>query len=525
MIKINCLAGIALFLISLSATADQDPTIVTTRSGQVQGLADGPITSFLGVPYAAAPVGEMRWQPPAAVKSWQSIRSAKNFSNSCYQPDPPPIFGPYTEEFVVGPKPSEDCLYLNVWAPSKGAKTRPVLVFLHGGGFLGGSGAIEIYNGKHLASKGIVVVSINYRVGPFGFFVHPDLRRTEDGGTPGNYGILDQIAALKWVRDNIDAFGGDPDNVTLAGQSAGAISVSALMVSPAAKGLFHKAILESPVAIGRPTPSSSDAQERGRAFLQYLGSPSVAALRQRPAKDIQDAVWLPIDAQSNKPRIGFEPYVDGNLIPEDPMAYQGKRFLNMPMILGFTADEQFGPPVRTSAEFVANVRKRFGNDADALLKLYPHDTDSSASVSSKILDRDCYMTALSIWADRHTSAEAPPIYSYVFSHSPPVQSPPSFGAFHTAEVPYVFGVLSRDRRPYDSSDLQLSELIQSYWLNFMKSGNPNSAALPKWESVKNSPEDSFALDLNPQMQPFASSPERAAILRSYAEKGGTLIHL
>lgn len=522
--KLRCtsFAMMVTCMFSITAGAKALPAVVVTEQGSLSGNSDGSISSFLGVPFAAPPVGARRWQSPAPPAHWTGVRGATAFANSCYQPDPPPLFGPYTEEFMAGPAPSEDCLYLNVWAPADTSRKHPVMVWLHGGGFLGGSGAVEIYNGANLAKKGVVVVTVNYRVGPFGYLAHPELSRENPHGVSGNYGLMDQIAALEWVARNIDRFGGDPANVTLAGQSAGAISVADLLVSPSAKSLFHKAILQSAVTMGKPTPTQSEAQTMGRTFVDYLGATSAQQLRDMPADKIQAAVWLPIKASEGMPRVVFQPNVDGYLVAQDPMLPRSAPFLDLPVITGFTADERLGPPTTTASQFVANVRQRFGGQADMVLSLYPHSSDAQASASAKTLASDGYQAALAQWADGQQSG-GNRVYTYIFEHSPPVATPPSFGAFHTAEVPYVFGVLDTHRRPYDGQDRKLSEQIQHFWIDFMKTGNPTPGAGSAWAPYTEGHKAALALNGEAAMQPLVSTPERAAFLKAFGQQGGVLI--
>jgi len=256
--------------------------VVATKSGSVQGVHRDPVDVFLGVPYAEPPVGALRWRAPVAVKAWSGVRNATEFGASCYQGWPARQFGPYTAEFVDTPRHAEDCLFLNIWAPARSSAKAPVMVWIHGGGFGGGSGALSIYDGSHFAAQGIVVVTINYRVGPFGFLAHPELTREAHGTGVGNYGLQDMIEALRWVRGNIEAFGGDPARVTIMGQSAGAMAVNDLIVSPLAKGLFARAIAQSGSGMGIPSIPLAEAERNGEKFAKAAGVATLAELRTLP---------------------------------------------------------------------------------------------------------------------------------------------------------------------------------------------------------------------------------------------------
>lgn len=272
---------------TIAAPAQAASPRVTTHSGVVAGAQENTVAVFRGIPYAAPPVGPLRWRPPMPAPGWAGVRSAARFGHSCWQAVSPQGFGPWTHEYVVAGDISEDCLFLNVWAPLKKGKLRPVLVWIHGGGFNSGSGAIPIYHGAALAARGAVVVTINYRVGVFGFLAHPDLTREAGGAPPANFGLMDMVAALRWVKANIAAFGGDPAAVTIAGQSAGAMAVQDLVSAPMAKGLFQRAIGES--GLPRALTSLGDAEAQGTAFAREKGATSIAALRALPAEALQSS--------------------------------------------------------------------------------------------------------------------------------------------------------------------------------------------------------------------------------------------
>ncbi|HEY2399189.1 MAG TPA: carboxylesterase family protein, partial [Steroidobacteraceae bacterium] len=340
------------------------PVTVSTTSGNLRGGRDGNVDAYLGIPYAKPPVGALRWRAPVKMDKWTGTRDASGFAASCYQPWPPLHFGPYTPEFTDAPPPSEDCLYLNVWTPRAPGTRLPVLVWIHGGAFLTGSGAIEIYNGRHLASQGVVVVTINYRVGPFGFLALPELTAESSHGGSGNYGLLDMIAALQWVRENISAFGGSPEEVTIAGQSAGAAAVNDLLASPAARGLFKRAVAESGSGMGFPALALKDAQADALAFAKYLGATTLAELRALPPERLQEAVWIPIAGSGNeytRPRVLFRPVLDHAVLAADPEDPAAPVQSNVPLITGYNADEGYDPGRTTSvADFERLVRERYG---------------------------------------------------------------------------------------------------------------------------------------------------------------------
>lgn len=506
-----------------SADVVSAPVAIKTSSGRVQGQRQGETESFLGIPYAKPPVGSARWRPPQPLPAWRGTRQAQKFGPSCYQEWPAKGFGPYTTEFVSTPEHAEDCLYLNVWRPASGAADLPILFWIHGGGFGGGSGAIEIYNGAHLASRGVIVVTINYRVGPFGFMALGEL--TKESGSSGNYGLLDMIAALKWVHTNARVFGGDPRRITIAGQSAGAIAVNDLVVAPQARGLFTAAIAMSGSGMGIDAIPLHQAEENGAKFAARLGVGSVAQLRGLSAAKIQSAIPTFFGpGKGNEERIPFRPVLDGKLLTADPMDGATPPASVVPLMTGFTTEEFVPPTPVTQQDFEANTRRRFGAHADDLLRLYPHKTEAEATVSSRELSRDTYMASLWIWTDSHIKLSGAPIYTYLYNHPAPVPSSggTSWGAFHTSEVPYVFGILNRERRAYTDADTQVSEQMQVRWLNFMRMHDPNQQGMPEWKPAEPHVQAVMALgDASAMVMPV-SAPERMAALLRYVADGGRL---
>ena len=501
------------------------PRVVRVESGQLTGVARGTSQAFLGVPYAAAPVGANRWRAPQPLASWAGIRPAATFGASCMQPFPAQSFGPYTREFVDTPPVSEDCLYLNVWRPAAAARRLPVLVWIHGGAFLGGSGAVPIYDGAALAGRGAVIVTINYRVGPFGFLAHPELSAESAQHTSGNYGLLDQIAALRWVQRNIGAFGGDARNVTIAGQSAGAASVNDLLIAPAARGLFQRAVSQSGSGMGVGAPTLAEAERRGLTLAAYLDAADIAGLRALPADRIQAAVVMPLAAPAasgGPPPLRFQPVCEGQILPFDPDDPAARVASQVPLISGYTADENLDNSAVGANEFIRMLRTRYGASAERLLSLYPHGSDTEAADSARLLARDRYMASLVLWSQNRTAQGVTPIYLYRFDHAVPVTQAPSFGAFHTAEVPYLFGVLDAALRPYDEADHRVSALVQDYWLQFMRTGDPNGPGLPHWDRFKLNDTTVLSLGTESGMRPAVSTRERFGALRDYVMTGGTL---
>ncbi len=475
--------GLALTLAAAAAFAEP----VKTTAGLVEGKAavDG-VRAFLGIPYAAPPVGERRWREPQPVASWQGVRPATAFGSRCLQ-------GRIFDDMIFEDTPSEDCLYLNVWTPARAAGDRlPVMVWIYGGGFQAGSTSEPRQNGARLAGKGVVVVSMNYRLGVFGFLAHPELTKESGHGASGNYGFMDQLAALRWVRDNIAAFGGDPGKVTLFGESAGSFSVSALVASPLARGLVHRAIGESGAYAGRhalPTPGLGASEKQGAAFAASLGADSLAALRAKTGEEVLQAAL--------KAQPWFAPTLDGYVLPKDPDAiYAAGEQNRVPLLGGWNHDEVRGGVVLgkqrpTAASFAAQLRQRFGPAAEALLKVYPAATDAEAVESAAALAGDTFLGyATWKWLELQRKAGLP-VYRYSFDRKIPVApdakvdgvpaTAADIGARHAGEIEYVFGTLdSVPKVTWEPADRQLSELMMTFWSNFARGGDPNGSGLPSW---------------------------------------------
>lgn len=495
--------------------------VVQTASGPVQGVERGNTEAFLGVPYAAPPVGPQRWRAPGPVASWTAPRDASRFAPACYQGLAAP-WGPYSAEFVAGAPISEDCLYLNVWKPAGKARKLPVLVFIHGGAFAGGSGNVPAYDGANLAAKGAVVVTLNYRVGVFGFLAHPGLSAETTSKTSGNYGLLDQIAALKWVQRNAARFGGDAGNVTVSGESAGAASVNDLQVSPLAKGLFHKAISFSGASMASPMPKLAESEKTGTELAAKLGAADVRALRDVPADKLIEATQIVPSATGGPPKLLYIPNLDGHVLAADPENPKAPRISRVPLLTGFNAEEMIDPSVRTVADLERSVRGRYGAFADRLLALYPHATDAEAVQSNVQIARDRYMSGLILFARNRPVSDRDPVWLYRHDHPyPPIPGGMPFGAFHSSHLPYVFDNLGLGGRTFGPADAQVSRNWQDVLLAFMRTGNPAPVG-QTWPKAHDEIQQVMSIGAELAVKYGVSSRERFVAFREYAASGGTL---
>ncbi len=477
---------------------------VKTNSGMLQGIPakDPSVTAFRGVPYAAPPIGNLRWRGPQAVASWTGVRRADRFGDVCMQNTlKPGSF--YQVEFYESPEPmSEDCLYLNVWTAAKSAgEKRPVMLWIHGGGFVEGSGSLPSFNGESLAAKGVVIVTINYRLGVFGFLAHPELSAESPFHTSGNYGMLDQLQALKWVKANIQSFGGDPDNVTIFGQSAGASSVLSLCASPLAKGYFRRAIVQSGGFI--QASDRKTEEQSGLKFAQRVGVDSLAALRAKPAAEIQRIAIPPPDGTTANIS-HFRPYVDGYFLTTAPhdVFLAGKENTHS-LLAGSNANEgtTLVPAPVTEAQIKSRIETRYGSRADEYFKIYPVHSDQDAWQATIDAVRD-YMagTALEV----ATVESKHPTYVYYFDRHPPGHDSDHYGAYHSAEVVYVFNNLDSVKRPWTETDRKLAGTMSSYWVNFARTGNPNGTGLPHWPAYGATSDR--GLELGTQVKPASLPP-------------------
>lgn len=453
--------------------------VVKTQAGLVSGTRnpEGDIAIYKGIPFAAPPVGELRWKAPQPVKPWTGVRTCDAFGPSPMQAEPKP-FSMWSAEFLIPKQPiGEDCLYLNVWSGARpGGEKRPVLVWIYGGGFVSGGSAVPIYDGEAMARKGLVFVSINYRVGSFGFFAHPELTKESGRNASGNYGLMDQVAALKWVKQNIAAFGGDPANVTIAGQSAGAFSVNYLVASPLAKGLFNKAIAQSGAKFSRDIPTRQQAEQDGVRMAKSLNASSISDLRRVPAEEL-------LKAQGLRGAI-----IDGYVLPHAVVdIFAAGKQNPVTLLTGWNEEEGLlSGPIKNAEEYRKQARQQYGADAGTFLQHYPASSDAEAAASQLKVSRDMIFGAHNYtWANIQSTQGKGKAYVYRFTRKVPATGEyVKYGAFHTGEVPYAYDNLKFLDRPWEASDHQLARDMSSYWANFVKTGNPNGKGLPVWPAYE-----------------------------------------
>lgn len=502
--------------------AEPEGRIVKVENGSLRGLQQKGVQTFLGIPYGKSTGGDMRWKPPVPAKSWTGVRAATAPAPVCFQ-GKVNLFGPYTPEFMIDDRNmSEDCLYLNVWTPAKRANKLPVLFYIHGGGFGEGSGTIPIYNGEGLASRGAVVVTINYRLGAFGFLAHPEL--TAEAGTSGNYGIQDMVAALKWVQANISSFGGDSQKVTIVGQSAGAAAVNALLFAPQAKGLFQRAVAMSGSGPGFPMTTFKDAQDNGIKLQTKAGVASLKELRALPAQAIYEASKQPpMKRGEGLPPIGFGDIADGVTLVATGSSLGEKIQSPVPLMTGFLADEAFMPGADqlSPTEFEADLQKRFGGMAERFSKLYPHATGAEAQQSYRLLARDRSTFNVLNWAQDRTSKTGQPIYIYLYDHPYPAADGKDFGAFHTSEVPILMGALGLGGRNFTDKDRAVSRQMQDHWLALMKNAAPGISK-DSWRPVDATSKTVMGLGDTYGPRQAVSTQERYEAFRDFVAGGGKL---
>jgi para-nitrobenzyl esterase len=473
-------------------TAQATDNSIRVDGGLISGTTVDGVRSFKGIPFAAPPVGDLRWKPPQPVVDWQGVRQADSFGPECPQ-SPYPSGSIY---YSPPQKQSEDCLYLNVWTAARAGDKRPVMVWIHGGALTRGSGSNAVYNGTALAKKGVVLVTINYRLGPLGYLAHPELTSESPQRSSGNYGVLDQIAALKWVRRNIVVFGGDPNRVTIFGESAGSWSVNTLVASPLAKGLFQRAIGESGGAFphdaylkeGRNQLTA--AEKVGAAFAKAAGADSLKALRALPAEKIVGVFTNDPEGRKFRTQIN----VDGWVLPDEVSNIFAQRKHNdVPVIAGSNANEMttLTTPAmvpKTVEDYRKRVESQYGQMVKQFEAVYP--VNSTADIKDAYLGslRDTIFTLpMRTWA-RMTVAGHSKTYLYFFSHVRPSPNSKYNGAYHASEILYVFGNLSPENKAYQDIDFKLSEMMTSYWVNFATTGDPNGKGLPRWTPYDRSAE-------------------------------------
>jgi para-nitrobenzyl esterase len=512
-------AAAALLGVTASVVA---ATPVRVEQGLLESRLEEGIDVYRGVPFAAPPTGALRWRPPQPAPPWSGVRAARSGAPSCMQP--PQLNASANETFsTAGETFSEDCLYLNIWAPhERPGRALPVMVWIHGGGFIEGSPNLPTYDGANLARHGVIVVNAGYRLGPFGFLALPQLSAESPQHVSGNYGLLDQIAALLWVRHNIAAFGGDPARVTIFGQSAGGIAVSMLAASPLAKGLFQGVIAESggsfgPVRVpprpGENMQTLSDAEHTGTRFVQKLPATSLEELRKLPAQAIQSVRFALND---------FWPAQDGWVILDDQhLLYEQGRYNDTPVLIGSNSDEgALFPPRGTAASFIAEVHERFGPFADELLKVYPA-TESAWQRSSMDLTRDAAFAWHTLaWAQLQARAGKSKVFTYYFAHVPPRSAQSRYkdatGAVHGEELPYVFGTLARQNLAWSATDRALSEQMMTFWTNFAERGDPNGPGLPAWPAFDGSTQQFMRFEATSAATPVPNAARLHVLDRYYA---------
>lgn len=478
--RVRNLSVIAAIAMLTCVAALAAPPLVKTAQGTAKGklMADGKVRAFLGLPYAAPPVGELRWKAPQPASAWKGVRDATTFGARCEQW---PIWADYIFQDAG---PSEDCLYLNVYAPAttKVGSKLPVMFWIHGGGYTAGSGSEPRYTSSALPESGVVLVTINYRLGVFGFLASEDLAK-EGGGSAGNYGLMDMVAALRWVKANVAQFGGDPGNITIFGESAGSFAVSTLMASPAAQGLFQKAIGESGAAFGE-TLSVVPLAERTKRDEDWasksLGTHSLAELRAKPAEAVLEA--------ARKTGVGaFSPVIDGRFVPENVAhIYAAGKQAHVPLLAGWNRDERAGTLSKgmTAEKWKAYAAEHYGARAGEFLAAFPADSDDEAVRSADDFTTNAFIAQGTWqWIEAHTRTGQSPIYRYRFElpATPSEMHPEGKYAFHSDELEYVFNTLdTRHGAQWRADDRKLSELMVRYWTNFARTGDPNGQGLPHW---------------------------------------------
>jgi len=487
-------------LIALPARA-QDMPHIRIAQGELAGFRDRGTDAYLNIPFGAAPVGALRWKAPAPPPSWQGVRDATKFGPACMQQAAGPQ-APWSLEYFVGPPYSEDCLSLNVWTrPEKtSAKKKAVALFIPGGGFNQGGGGVPIYNGAGMAKAGIVFVTMNYRQSAAGFLAHPDLAAESPSHASGNYTLTDILAALRWIRANIAAFGGDPAKVTVMGHSAGAAAINALLQSPQSKTLFRGAIIDSGVRAGAGLPSNEEREKMSAEWAKSRGATTLAELRALPPNAL-----VPVRGQSFR----FGPSVDGAVIPAS-----GGSMIDVPVLTGWNAGEGavgngrvLTTPV-SRAEFEKQGENLLGKDAKEIMALYPSGDD--AKQMAQQAGHEAMMMSGAGWIAARQARS--PVFYYDFEHVMPGAEAIPYGSYHSSELPYVFDTLHTLKRPWTESDYRVSALLQAYWVNFIKTGNPNGGQLPKWDAFDPSTNNVMALSVSPHMRAIAT-PERAKAFR------------
>jgi para-nitrobenzyl esterase len=504
------IAALALAMLQVNAAP------VKVAQGQLEGTEESGMRVFRGIPFAAPPVGALRWREPQPAAPWSGIRKADQFGPACAQ-------GRIEADGKLGAGISEDCLYLNVWSPAKAGEKLPVLVWIYGGGFAGGRTSEPLFDGAALAGKGVVYVSVAYRVGVIGFLAHPELsaenRRAHGVSASGNYGLLDMVASLEWIKKNIAAFGGDPKKVTIWGESAGAMAVSMLTVAPQAKGLFHGAISDSggsfgavrtPTAPGENLPPLAIAEQAGVTLAGKLGATTLEALRAKNAGEVMTQA-------RGIGGLGW-PVLDKWVIPDDQhVLYSKGKYHDTPILVGINSDEGASFS-RTSdaAQFQAETRVRFGPLADRMLKAYPPDSTGSIKQSARDMMREAsFGWHTWVWAKLQNERGGSSAYVYYMDQRPPYaadsRNADVAGVPHGAELPYVFQKLELTPLPWTDADRRISDAMATYWTNFAKTGNPNGAEMPRWPAFTSKDQQRMVFKGTPQVMPYDNRAQLEAM--------------
>jgi para-nitrobenzyl esterase len=488
-------AVLALMFFAVLPIHAQKPAPVKVKQGLLQGTTENGLTVYKGIPFATPPVGDLRWRAPQPAPSWEGVKEVIKFAPAPVQAGNPPA------------GKSEDCLYLNVWTPAKSPKDRiPVLVWIYGGGFSFGSTSEPVYNGEKLAKKGVVLVSIAYRVGPLGFLAHPELSAESSNHSSGNYGLLDMIAGLKWIQKNIAAFGGDPGKVTIFGESAGGIAVSMLCASPLAKGLFHGAISQSGGSFGPPRKITypgenlktlKDAETAGEEYAKKAAASSVAELRKMVADSLPSG-WGVGSAW---------PIIDGYVIPDDQYKlYENGKYNDMPILVGYNSDEGLSfTRTKDPKEFIAGVHQRYGKFADVLLKAYPVGASDIPKTARDLARDAAFGWHTWSWARLQATTGKSKVFFYYFDQHPdyPANSPRAgHGSPHGQDVAFVFQQLDPNNPETSPSDIQVSEAMSTYWTNFAQRGDPNGNGVPEWPAFS---------EASPQVMYFQQRPHTGPV--------------
>jgi para-nitrobenzyl esterase len=497
----NITLMVAMFMIfTARLCVAQQPVPVKVEDGLLQGTSEDGLTIYRGIPFAAPPVGDLRWRAPQPAAKWEGVRQATKFAPGPMQRGNPPS------------GKSEDCLYLNVWTPAKPASDRiPVLVWIYGGGFNAGATSEKVYSGENLAKKGVVLVSIAYRVGQLGFLAHSELSAESPNHVSGNYGLLDMIAGLQWVQKNIATFGGDPNNMTIFGESAGGIAVSILCASPLAKGLFHGAISQSGGSFGPPRSTTfpgenlkrlPDAERAGQAYVDSARVSSIAEMRKIVADKlpaIRGLAW---------------PIIDGYVIPDDQYKlYEAGKFNDTPILVGYNSDEgaSFSPP-KTPEDYIAGVKTRYGKFADDLIKVYPVGSGTVPKTARDLARDAAFGWHTWSWARLQAKIGKSKAFYYYFDQHPdyPEGSPRAgYGSPHGQDVAYVFQHLNASDTLTTKTDVKISEAMATYWTNFAKHGDPSGEGVPAWPAFS---------DANPVVMYFGQTPHTGSVPSAEALK-------